>query len=261
MCYCVRTANLKNELESQRRHLCDVENHLKDIDNELKENKTALDSAQRTLTTQIQDTDLRAEQRNAKTMQATNSKAMTGLVIAVVLASLLGIAWWLLHRRIKRSKTGINELKAKADALNEEIVGKLSLQMNEMQGIASAIKNIPKDSGEKSSDNQHDLIKALADRITFMEMTLYKMDKSVRGYKQLSRSIAQMKDNLLANGYEIVDMLGKDYHEGMKVVANFIEDEELPLGKQVITGITKPQINYQGKMIQAAQINVSQNIE
>ena len=68
-----------------------------------------------------------------------------------------------------------------------------------------------------------------------------------------------MKDNLSANGYELVDMLGKDYNEGMKVTANFVEDENLDEGKQIITGIIKPQINYNGVMIQAAQITVSQN--
>lgn len=86
------------------------------------------------------------------------------------------------------------------------------------------------------------------------------MDPSVRGYKQLTKSISQMKNNLLANGYEIVDMLGKPYHEGMKVTANFVEDENMEQGQQIITGIIKPQINYQGQMIQAAQITVSQNI-
>lgn len=86
------------------------------------------------------------------------------------------------------------------------------------------------------------------------------MDSSVRGYKQLTKSIRQMKDNLLANGYEIVEMLGKPYNEGMRVQANFSEDESLPLGTQTITGIIKPQINYKGKMIQAAQITVTQNI-
>ena len=46
----------------------------------------------------------------------------------------------------------------------------------------------------------------------------------------------------------------------MKVIANFIPDETLPEGSQIITGIIKPQINYNGQMIQAAQITVSQNI-
>ena len=86
------------------------------------------------------------------------------------------------------------------------------------------------------------------------------MDKGVRGYKHLSKSIIQMKDNLKANGYELVDMLGKTYSDGMKVTANFVEDEELKEGEQIITSIIKPQINYRGVMIQSAQITVSQNL-
>ncbi len=135
----------------------------------------------------------------------------------------------------------------------------MASEMNEMQTISKQISTLS-NASVVSPESEQKLIATLADRITFMEMTLYKMDSSVRGHKQLSKSIKQMKDNLLANGYELVDMLGKDYHEGMKVTANFVEDEELPQGKQVITGIIKPQINYKGKMIQSAQITVSQNI-
>ena len=69
-----------------------------------------------------------------------------------------------------------------------------------------------------------------------------------------------MKDNLQAYGYELVDMLGKPYNEGMKVTPSFVEDDNLEKGQQIISGIIKPQINYNGKMIQAAQITVSQNI-
>ena len=136
--------------------------------------------------------------------------------------------------------------------------------MAEMQKISSSLNALTKaqntPSGGKEGEVDHSLIKTLADRITFMEMTLFKMDPKVRGYKQLSKSISQMKDNLLANGYELVDMLGKPYNDGMKVTANFIEDEDIEQGKQIITGIIKPQINYKGLMIQAAQITVSQNL-
>lgn len=56
-----------------------------------------------------------------------------------------------------------------------------------------------------------------------------------------------------------MDMLGKPYVEGMKATPNFIPDETLKEGEQIITGIIKPQINYKGIMIQSAQITVSQN--
>ena len=156
----------------------------------------------------------------------------------------------------KTSDDKIALLKKQADELNEKIVGQFSSEMNELQKIGDALNNA---SANTSTEPDHSLVKTLADRITFMEMTLYRMDSSVKGHKQLSKSIAQMKDNLLANGYEIVDMLGKEYDEGMKVTANFIEDENIESGKQIITGIVKPQINYKGVMIQSAQITVSQN--
>ncbi len=88
---------------------------------------------------------------------------------------------------------------------------------------------------------------------------MYRMDKQVRGYKQLKKSIGQMKDNLAANGYELVDLLGKPYNEGIKATATFVEDENLEPGSQIITGVVKPQINFKGVMIQSAQIVVSQN--
>ena len=55
-------------------------------------------------------------------------------------------------------------------------------------------------------------------------------------------------------------MLGKTYHEGMVVDADFVTNEDLAEGAQIISGVTKPQVNFNGKMIQSAKITVSQNI-
>lgn len=111
-----------------------------------------------------------------------------------------------------------------------------------------------------NGDIDHSLALKVADEIVRMELNLSRMDSSIKGYKQLAKAVERIKDNFKANGYEIVDLLGKPYNEGMKVSANFVVDEDLEEGKQVITGITKPQVNYNGQMIQAAQITVSQNI-
>ena len=191
------------------------------------------------------------------------SKTIWGGIILILLAILGAIVYYLLHNRINKGNADVNALMEKSDKLNEQILNQFSLEMAEMQKISASLAAIEKTSGKQggvSSEPDHSLIKTLADRITFMEMTLFKMDPKVRGYKQLSKSISQMKDNLLANGYELVDMLGKPYNDGMKVTANFIEDEDLEQGTQIITGIIKPQINFNGKMIQSAQITVSQNI-
>lgn len=181
-----------------------------------------------------------------------------GIVIAAAICLLLVAAYFILRKRIAKKGDDIELLRTRANDLNRQMVERMDKELAELQKIASAT-SVPT-TGGNGADPDHSLVKALADRITFMEMTLYRMDPSVKGHKQLTKSIKNMKDNLLANGYELVDMLGKDYVEGMKLSASFVSDDNIEEGKQIITGIVKPQINYKGKMIQAAQITVSQNI-
>lgn len=236
------------------------------LNSELQQKQAAIDSLAKVVATNSANIQATADElglkikstddalsQNAESLKA---KTIWG-VVAFILALLVSAVVWMLHRKGQKiSDDKIASLKKQADELNEKIVGQFSSEMSELQNIGDALKNAGINS---TAEPDHSLVKTLADRITFMEMTLYRMDSSVKGYKQLSKSIAQMKDNLLANGYEIVDMLGKEYDEGMKVTANFIEDENIESGKQIITGIVKPQINYKGVMIQSAQITVSQN--
>lgn len=186
-------------------------------------------------------------------------RTLIGAIITLLLAISCLIVYLLLRSRILKGSAYVEALRKKAEELNEQIVDKMASEMAEIKNISEALSTLSSKSF-KTTEPDHSLIKTLADRITFMEMTLYKMDSSIRGHKQLSKSIIQMKDNLKVNGYELIDMLGKEYNEGMKVTATFIEDDNIPEGKQIISGIIKPQINYNGIMIQSAQITVSQNI-
>lgn len=109
-----------------------------------------------------------------------------------------------------------------------------------------------------SSEIDHSFAKRVADEIVKNNANLSRMDESIKGHKQLTRSMQKLEQTLNSNSYELIDMLNKPYNEGMNVIATFIPDETLEDGKQVITRIIKPQINYKGKMIQAAEVKVSQ---
>lgn len=251
--------SLKNNVSSLKQT---VESQNAEIDSlkcELANTAQGVDALADSLNVNITTTRSEIQSSSETLSHSIAKKSQTGLWIFIALALALVIVAFILGKLIAKRGNEVASLSAKADKLNEEIVNRMASEMSEMQTISKQISALSNASGS-SPESEQKLIATLADRITFMEMTLYKMDSSVRGHKQLSKSIKQMKDNLLANGYELVDMLGKDYHEGMKVTANFVEDENLPQGKQVITGIIKPQINYEGKMIQSAQITVSQNI-
>ena len=83
------------------------------------------------------------------------------------------------------------------------------------------------------------------------------MDEGTKGLKQLSASVKRIEDNFAANGYEMPELLNKTFDPRMKMLATMIEDENLEKGVEIITKIIKPQVNYRGQQIQAAQVEVS----
>lgn len=99
---------------------------------------------------------------------------------------------------------------------------------------------------------------AIAGEIARMENNLYRME-DVPGRKQVSKSLDRMKVALQAEGYAVVPLLGNPYKEGMQMSAVFVPDESLPLGSSIITSVQKPQVNRNGKMLQAASVTVGQN--
>ncbi|MBR6190201.1 MAG: hypothetical protein IKQ59_14820 [Prevotella sp.] len=175
---------------------------------------------------------------------------------------LLGVVYVLLKKKINSGYSSIDRIRAAQESLEtaqkailEESV-KLDNKLVEL--LDKQVATQPEGSGNDQPD--HSLALKVADEIVRIETNLSRMDESVKGYKQLKKAVERIRTNFLANGYEIVEMLGKPYNEGMKVVANFVSDDTLAEGEQKITGIIKPQINYKGKMIQSAQITVSQNL-
>lgn len=182
-----------------------------------------------------------------------------GIFIALIM---LVVVYLILGKKILRGSSSIDKIKAAQESLEtaqkslqEESV-KLDSKLVEL--LDKQVTTQPQSSTEEQPD--HTLALKVADEIVRIETNLSRMDETVKGYKQLKKAVERIRTNFLANGYEIVEMLGKPYNEGMKASVNFETDESLSEGEQKITGIIKPQINYKGKMIQTAQITVSQNL-
>lgn len=198
---------------------------------------------------------------NQSTLQ---SRTWWGIGITAFIAVVIGIIARRLSKRIKSGTSSIDEVRKAQDALQvaQAKMQEESIKLdNKLIEIAEQqMKASVPTSGQGSTAIDHSLALKVADEIVRIELNLSRMDSSVKGYKQLAKAVQRIKDNFQANGYEIVDMLGKPYNEGMRINANFVLDESLPMGTQKITSITKPQVNYNGEMIQKAQVIVSQNI-
>ncbi|MBR1593802.1 MAG: hypothetical protein IJ659_03425 [Alloprevotella sp.] len=197
--------------------------------------------------------------------ESISSRTLLGASAILIALGLLACTYYILYilrRKISNGATTIDMIRSAQEgletaqkAMQEESV-KLDSKLVEL--LDKKIEAVPTPTTNEQAD--HTLALKVADEIVRIETNLSRMDTSVKGYKQLAKAVERIRTNFLANGYEIVEMLGKPYNEGMKVVANFVSDDTLAEGEQKITGIIKPQINYKGKMIQSAQITVSQNL-
>lgn len=108
-----------------------------------------------------------------------------------------------------------------------------------------------------SGETDHSFAKRVADEIVRINTNLSRMDDSIKGHKQLSASVKKLEQSLNANKYELVKLLNLPYNEGLNLQATFVSDDSLAPDESIITRIIKPQINYKGKLIQAAQVEVS----
>lgn len=236
-----RVVKLKAVGDSLRQRVDSLEDVCKGISSVQKADKD-------TLSTQIGKT--------KSDVQATlSNRTVWGVCIAVVLLiAIAALVCWFL-KKFKYGSTSIDEVRKAQEAL-EQAQRKMHEESIKLDNklIEIAEQQLVAQKGKKD----HSLTLKVADEITRIELNLSRMDPSTKGYKPLSKAVQRIKDNFSANGYEIIDMLGKPYVAGMRAAVTFVTDESLEEGKQIITRIIKPQINYNGQMIQAAQIEVSQ---
>ena len=112
----------------------------------------------------------------------------------------------------------------------------------------------------KKGGVSEETVLSIAGEIARMENNLHHME-DVPGRKQVMKALERMKGAFQAEDYTIVPLLGHPYVDWMNAKAVFIPDESLEEGASVIQSVQKPQVNYRGKMIQAACITVGQNIQ
>lgn len=183
-------------------------------------------------------------------------------IIAVLLALIVsGVIYFILNKKQKEDKSDvIDQLSKTKSSIEESLVKEFDKQTELLETQLQLIEKQAKNIASKSSNQEidHSLALKLCDQINQMENYLNKMDQNVKGIKSLRKSIGNLKDNLAANKYEMPVLIGKSFNQGMNlIVVNTIPDDNLNKGDEIITKIIKPQINYQGKMIQAAQVEVS----
>lgn len=250
-------ARLSGEIGKATKEIAAIESNVSELGSKVSNNENAISGVEESVSTRLDESAKSYQKGHDNLSLSIQNRTLVGCAIVILLILLCIIMYLLLRKRIAKGADATETIRLAQENLQEE-----SLKLDgKLLEIFDTQMKIQKESSVQTGvgEPNHSLALKVADELVRIETNLSRMDANVRGYKQLSASLRRIKDNYIANGYEIVDMLGKPYHEGMKVIANFVPDDSLKEGEQLITGVVKPQINYKGQMIQAAQITVSQN--
>lgn len=221
---------------------------------EVENEKTTVLALADSLGIQISDTRANAEQQIAnvdKSLSKTTLWAIIGILFAVIISIIM---YLLLRKKQQSDKTDIvTQLSQTKQSIDEKLINEFAKNTEALETLSQMTKPT-----QSIAEPDHSLALKVASEINLIERNINLMDSKTKGLKQLARSVEKLKDNLAANGYEIPQLLGKEFNQGMKViVASSIPDENLEKGIEKITKILIPQVNYNGVMIQTAQIEVS----
>lgn len=260
-----KTKELQTELSNTQQQLINLEvkndSLCKELSKNIKENAKISQDNYSNASKQI---------NNVKSDSESNFKKLLiwGSIASVIILLISSILYMVLHRGINKKTDAIidirktqeklqkaqNKLQEESASLDTKMIEILNKKFN-LEQQHPKVENI-----SKQVVVDHDLALKMADEITRIEKNLSRMDTSIKGYKPLVKAIERIKDNFKANGYEIETYIGQTYNEGMRVNPDFIIDEELPFGTRIITSVSKPQVHYNGELIQKATLTVSQNI-
>ncbi|MEY3501679.1 MAG: hypothetical protein RL308_3352 [Bacteroidota bacterium] len=251
-------SKLKSEIGTLKVKLSTANKKIESLQNETQKNSNAISQTANELGIKIQQTGQNAQTQMSQ-LGGDVEKNRLYWIIATLLTLLLGgIVYWLLGKRIASSQSDVEtQIRNTKKSLEEESL-KLDAQLLDIINSQLKIKETEATKPE-SGEKDHSLVLKVADEVTRILMNLEVMDKEIKGYKHLKKYSESILNNLKAYGYEIPQLIGMNYNSGMNMEPTLEFDDSIEIGKQIIKRITKPQVNYNGKMIQAAKVTVAYN--
>ncbi len=247
---------LKNQKSDFSKQVSAANTEIESIQKQVQSNSNAINHTAQELEVKIATAETSVNQKISEvgdSLSKTTLWIIIGILFAVIIS---GIVYLLLFKKQQSDKTDIiSQLSETKQSIDEKLVNEFSKNTEAFE----ALSQLPRP--DQSAELDHSLALKVADEITLIERNISHMNKDTKGLKPLIRAIERLKDNLLSKGYEMPELLGKPFIEGMKItIITSIPDENLEKGRDLITKIIKPQVNFNEKLIQMAQVEVTVGI-
>lgn len=257
--------SLKQAEEKQKKEIAVIDKKLSDMQKEIRQNDTTAQERISEVTKSANNTQDRikslGQQLGQRTIQFIWGTVLVGifglaaLILCILVRKRYSEGNITLEKRLSQVRDRINDEVVKLD---EKFVELLKNQMNLLQvernkplTPALDIKTILPQAID------HSLPLRVGEEIFRMRQRLSALPPETKGLKPLQKSLERLEEEFNQQGYEMVNLLGLKYDEGMSVKGKFIASDDLEVGQAIITKVIKPQINFNGVSIQDAEIEVS----
>lgn len=251
---------LKSEIRKLNSKLSNASKSLDSLRTKTQDNSNAITQTANQLGIQIKETGDKNDGKITEVSESLSKNSLYGIIGVLSAILLSGLLYWLLSKRQQTDKTDfIDQLSKTKSSIEESLVKEFGKQTELMDSQLHLIEQQKITlQATPNAEPDHSLALKVASEINLIERNINLMDSKTKGLKQLQASVGKLKDNLSANGYEMPELLGKQFHQGMKViVTSSIPDENLEKDSEIISKVLIPQVNYNDKMIQTAQIETS----
>lgn len=182
-------------------------------------------------------------------------------IIGILVVALLSVfLFFTLRNKVASNARDLDsQITRTKDALEAEAI-KLDSKLVEILQTQLSISEVERNSkGIAASEPDHRLPLKVGDEIHRMRKRIAYMPQDVKGVSALSNSLKRLEEEFNDNGYELEELLGTKYVDGMKIEARFVDNPDLPPGEEIITDVLRPRIKYKGQVIQIAKVEVGKS--
>lgn len=250
-------SSLKTEIGNLKSQLSNANKSIDSLQMQTQNNSNAISQTANELGIKITATETNANQKISEVDKSLSKNSLYG-IIGVLLAILLsGLLYWLLSKRQKTDKTEVvNQLQQTKTELSQESA-KLDIQLLDV--IEKQLQVADKLNATETAID-HTFHKNSANELQRIANYANTLAPESQEAIALQGSLGRLRNYFNASDYEISDFTGKEYDERipMKVKETFYE-ETLRKGSEVISKTLKPQIKFNGKVIQEAEVITKYN--
>lgn len=237
-------AELKETVNGQNKKINDLHKLIETKEEQIQKN---VDTVKQETQTRMLDMD-----------EKISVRTVLWIVITIIVLLVCGAVYIILRKKLVLSSRTLDEQIIKTRETLETEAMKLDNKLMEVLGTQlQLLKEQSQATQQQETEIDHSLALRVGEEIHRMRKRIENMPEDTKGLGALKNSLMRLDEEFNNNGYEIIELAGKLYNDSIIANTRFISSDELKVGENIISKVIKPQINYRGVLIKAADIEVS----